>query len=206
MRNIELELTSACNARCPLCKRTQLISRGVPVHINHYSIDDIERYFDPVDLRNSKVKFCGVLGDPIACPDLHEISEYFLNREVKHIEVSTNAGLKTMKFWKRYGELSKKYSGKLEIHFAIDGVETNEYRVGVNLKKVWQNVDSYLEGGGNGSWQFIIFDYNKHEVERAREIAQEKGMKFMTRVAWKNDLPENDRKLIEDKARSRDYA
>lgn len=206
MKAIEIELTSACNARCPLCMRTRLIEKGISVQIEHYTIDDIKRYFDPIDMKDMRIKFCGVLGDPIACPDLYEISEYFLEKEVKHIEVSTNAGLKTTKFWEEYGKLSSKSNNRLEIHFAIDGVYTNYYRVGVNLDKVWKNVDTYLDAGGFASWQFIIFDYNKDEVPIARTMARDKGMKFITRTAWKNDATEIEQKEIKRKTENRDYA
>ena len=157
-------------------------------------------------MKGMRVKFCGVLGDPIACPELYEISEYFLDREVKHIEVSTNAGLKTSKWWERYGELSSKSDNRLEIHFAIDGVNTNDYRVGVNLEKVWNNVDTYLNAGGFASWQYIIFKYNEHELDEARTIAKDKGMKFITRTAWKNDVSVVEQNEIKRKAENKDYA
>ena len=206
MKALEIELTSACNARCPLCMRTRMIEKGIPVEIEHYSIDDIKQYFDLIDMKDMRIKLCGVLGDPIACPDLYDITEYFLKRDVKHIEVSTNAGLKTAKFWKEYGELSAGSNNRLEIHFAIDGVYTNDYRVGVNLDKVWSNVDTYIDAGGFASWQFIIFDYNKHEVSLARTMAKDKGMKFITRTAWKNDATEIQQKEIKRIEEDRDYA
>jgi len=206
MKALEIELTSACNARCPICMRTRLIEKGIPVKKEHYSLDNIKQYFDPIDMKGMRLKFCGVLGDPIACPELYEISEYLLNREVKHIEVSTNAGLKTSKWWEKYGELSANSDNRLEIHFAIDGVNTNDYRVGVNLEKVWNNVDMYLNAGGFASWQYIIFKYNEHELDEARTIAKDKGMKFITRTAWKNDVSEVEQNEIKRKAENKDYA
>jgi len=205
VKSIEFELTSACNAYCPECKRTMLAVKGEPVKPRHYNIWEIEKYFDPVDLRGFWIKFCGVLGDPIACPDLYDISKYFLEKGVEHIEVSTNAGLKTMAFWKRYGELSKEYPDRLEIHFAIDGLTSNDYRVGVNLDKVWNNVNTYLDAGGKACWQYIIFDYNKYEVEGARKLSEKKGMPFITRTAWKNDATKDERQEIENMAINRSY-
>jgi molybdenum cofactor biosynthesis enzyme MoaA len=205
MKSIEIELTSACNARCGSCQRTMMANDGRPVEIRSYTIEEFEQYFDSVDMRGWRIKLCGVLGDPIACKDLYEITEYLLDKEVRFIEVSTNAGLKTKKFWERYGSLSKESDGRLNIHFAIDGVHTNDYRVGVDLKKVWNNVDSYLRHGGYGSWQFIIFDYNKHEVEEARILSKEKGMQFITRTAWKNDSSEKEQQSIYVQSLTQDY-
>ena len=178
---------------------------GRPFEIKSYTIEEFEQYFDPIDMRGWRIKLCGVLGDPIACKDLYEITEYLIHKGVRYIEVSTNAGLKTKKFWKQYGELSKESNGVLDIHFAIDGVNTNDYRVGVDLKKVWNNVNEYLEAGGHACWQFIIFDYNKHEIESARKISKEKGMTFITRTAWKNDTSEKEMKKIYVQSIGKDY-
>ena len=205
MKSIELELSSACNAYCPMCKRTILADRGYPIKPRHYSISDIKKYFDPIDMKGFWVNLSGVLGDPIACPDLYDISEYFMKKEIEYMVVSTNAGLKTMTFWKRYGELSNKYEDRIDVHFAIDGLTRNDYRVGVNLKKVWNNVNAYLDAGGKAVWQYIIFDYNKHEIEEARKLSKEKGMPFITRTAWKNDTDSSEKIKIENIALNKDY-
>jgi len=205
LKSIELELSSACNAYCPMCKRTILADRGYPIKPRHYSISDIKKYFDPIDMKGFWVNLSGVLGDPIACPDLYDISEYFMKKEIEYMVVSTNAGLKTMTFWKRYGELSNKYEDRIDVHFAIDGLTRNDYRVGVNLKKVWNNVNAYLDAGGKAVWQYIIFDYNKHEIEEARKLSKEKGMPFITRTAWKNDTDSSEKIKIENIALNKDY-
>ena len=205
MKSIELELSSACNAYCPMCKRTILADRGYPIKPRHYSISDIKKYFDPIDMKGFWVNLSGVLGDPIACPDLYDISEYFMKKEIEYMVVSTNAGLKTMTFWKRYGELSNKYEDRIDVHFAIDGLTRNDYRVGVNLKKVWNNVNAYLDAGGKAVWQYIIFDYNKHEIEEARKLSKEKGMPFITRTAWKNDTDSSEKIKIEKIELNKDY-
>jgi MoaA/NifB/PqqE/SkfB family radical SAM enzyme len=188
-----------------MCKRTILADRGYPIKPRHYSISDIKKYFDPIDMKGFWVNLSGVLGDPIACPDLYDISEYFMKKEIEYMVVSTNAGLKTMTFWKRYGELSNKYEDRIDVHFAIDGLTRNDYRVGVNLKKVWNNVNAYLDAGGKAVWQYIIFDYNKHEIEEARKLSKEKGMPFITRTAWKNDTDSSEKIKIENIALNKDY-
>jgi len=203
---IELELTSACNAKCPLCMRTVLMERNQPVQIDNYTIKEIETYFKDMDLKGATIKFCGVLGDPIACRDLYAITEYFIiEKDVKIIEVSTNAGLKTKEFWSKFGQISKVSGKKLEVHFAIDGLTRNDYRVGVDLKKVWNNVNAYLDAGGSGVWQYIVFDYNEHELEDAKKLSKKKGMRFITRIAWKNQISKRDKAKIVRKSIRRNY-
>lgn len=201
LKKLEIELTSACNAKCPLCMRTKIDN----LNINHYTLEDIVNIFGDVDLTDISIKFCGVLGDPIACPELYEITQYFLYKNVRHIEVSTNGGLKSKKFWKEYGELSKESKGRLEVYFSIDGIKTNDYRIGVDLKKVWDNFYAYREAGGRLTWQYIIFDYNKHEVESAKSLAKDLNIRFFTRTAWKNEVSEKDQNTIEKQARDRNY-
>ena len=64
----------------------------------------------------------------------------------------------------------------------------------------------YLNAGGFASWQYIIFKYNEHELDEARTIAKDKGMKFITRTAWKNDVSEVEQNEIKRKAENKDYA
>ena len=204
-KKIEIELTSACNAGCPDCARTIWINKGDKApkafKIQNVSLDDLEKHFNTWSLREVKIKFCGVLGDPIAHKELLDICEYFiLQKNCLHIEVSTNAGLKTPAYWTELGELSAMSGGRLEMHFAIDGLTTNDYRVNVNLDKVWENVNAYLDGGGHATWQYIIFEYNKHEVDDAHALAKEKGMRFATRKSWRNDAPKKEHYVTRKKA------
>jgi MoaA/NifB/PqqE/SkfB family radical SAM enzyme len=196
---VELELTTACNAACPSCRRTLMDD----IKINHLTIDDIERYFDGVDVKI--IKLCGVLGDPIANKDLYDIIEYFVIKGTKSIEISTNGGLKTKEFWGNLGRLSNISGGVVNVHFAIDGLITNDYRVGVDLTKVWNNVNAYMEAGGKAVWQFIIFDYNKHEIDDAKKLADKKGMHFRLRDNWRNYTSEIEVINIKRKAKFKDY-
>lgn len=203
----EIEITSACNAGCPGCQRTALINKNGKIDINYLFIQDIENIFNDINMLGSKVKFCGVLGDPIANKDLFEITEYFiLEKGIGEIEISTNAGLKTVDWWKRYGYISKLSNNVLNVHFAIDGVTDNRYRVNVSLKKAMENMKAYAAVGGVGIWQYIIFDYNKHEVDMARKIANDIGLGFATRTAWRNDVTSKERIKIEKKAINKEYA
>ena len=195
---VELELTTACNALCPGCRRTSMDK----VILNSLTIGDIEQYFEGIDI--NLVKMCGVLGDPIANKDLYEIIEYFTLKGSK-TEISTNGGLKTKKFWSNLGTLSKLSGGDVTVHFAIDGLHTNDYRVGVDLKKVWNNVNAYLDAGGSAIWQFIIFDYNKHEIDNAKLLADEKGMSFILRDNWKNYSSEIEISNIKQQSKFKDY-
>jgi molybdenum cofactor biosynthesis enzyme MoaA len=185
---IEIELSSHCNAKCSACMRTILDERGKYYLKDNLTLDEIESWFNHIDLSDTKIKMCGVLGDPMINPELHDIVFYFLyEKHVRDIEMSTNGGTRSLDFWKELGILSKNSNKRFHIHWAIDGATRNDYRENVNLGRVWKNVTAYHSTGGNSIWQYIIFDYNEHEIDLARQMAKEHGMRFGTRKSWRNN-------------------
>ncbi len=184
---IEIELSSLCNAKCSGCMRTMLDNKKIDYYKGNLPLDSIIDWFDPLDLSETKIKMCGVLGDPMINPELYEIVFYLLfEKNVRDLEMSTNGGTRSTQFWKDLGLLSRQSNKRFYIHWAIDGVTKNDYRENVALDRVWNNVHAYHSTGGHSIWQYIIFDYNEDEVEAARERAKEYGMKFATRVSWRN--------------------
>ena len=177
---VEIELSSLCNAKCSACMRTMLDTMNKPYHKGNLTFDQIQEWFDPMNLKNTKIKMCGVLGDPMINPDLKEILFYFLyEKNVRDIEMSTNGGTRTKEFWKELGLLSKNSNKRFYIHWAIDGATRNDYRENVDLNRVWQNVDAYHSTGGHSIWQYIIFGYNEHEVDEAIEIAKQEDFSLL---------------------------
>jgi len=185
---IELELSSLCNAKCSGCMRTILDKKEQKYFKGNISFDEIVKWFNKIDMKDIKIKLCGVLGDPMINPELHDIIFYFLyEKKIRELEMSTNGGTRNEKFWKELGILSHNSDKRFFIHWAIDGATINDYRENVDLSKVWENVNAYHSTGGLSIWQYIIFDYNEHEVELARQMAKDKGMKFATRKSWRNN-------------------
>ena len=216
---IEIELSSLCNAKCSGCMRTILDNQRKYYYKGNLLLDDIIDWFEPLDISNTKIKMCGVLGDPMINPELYEIIFYFLyEKNVRDLEMSTNGGTRSTQFWKDLGLLSKQSNKRFYIHWAVDGVTRNDYRENVILDRVWDNIHAYHSTGGNSIWQYIIFDYNENEIEMAREKAKENGMKFATRVSWRNTsekakvtskvankIDSDSYEVVEDRARSKQY-
>ena len=182
-----MELSSHCNARCSGCKRTMLDNENVFYEKTDITLENCEDWFDGVDLTDTKIKACGVLGDPIANPELYEILWFFLfEKKIRDLEISTNGGLRTESYWGEMGMMSRMSEGRMNVHWSIDGATRNDYRENVSLDKVLGNVKSYTQNGGRGIWQFIIFDYNRSEVNEARTLARGFGLGFATRESWRN--------------------
>ena len=184
---LELEISSLCNALCSGCQRTMLDNRGAYYHKGNITIAELCDWFDGVNLKNARIKLCGVLGDPIINPDCIDICSYLiLEKKVKSIEISTNGGTRSKKFWTELATLSKLSNKKLFVHWSIDGVTKNDYRENVSIDKVWENFHTYYDAGGKAIWQYIHFDYNADEIPLAKKKAEELGVELKIRVSWRN--------------------
>ena len=53
------------------------------------------------------------------------------------------------------------------------------YRIGSNFKQVWETMKMGVQAGHPIVWQFIIFGYNEHEIEQAKEIAHKEGITLL---------------------------
>ena len=169
---IEFEISSLCNALCSGCQRTMMDLKGKYYYKGNITITQMCEWFDDVNLKDARIKLCGVLGDPIINPDC--------------IEISTNGGMRTAKFWKDLAELSKLSDKRLYVHWSIDGVTRNDYRENVNIDKVWENFHTYYDAGGKAIWQYIHFDYNADEIPLAKQKAKELEIELKIRVSWRN--------------------
>jgi len=74
------------------------------------------------------------------------------------------------------GELYYEVHG-VQTWFGIDGLEdTNHiYRRGVKWERLQNNFREYIKAGGNAGWQFIVFPWNVHQIEEARQRSLDEG-------------------------------
>ena len=189
VNKVELEITSNCNAGCPGCARTQNLDL---VELSSITTEDIRNMF-PTEkhIRGKNFKFCGVLGDPIVNKDCLDIVTYLVANG-GFCQLSTNASLRDATFWKALGKLCR-YTDLVDINFCIDGHrETNHiYRVNTNFDVIERNLAAYAEGAEGspmGTWIYIVFDHNEHELEIAEQHAKSLGLQFATRTGMRNSL------------------
>ena len=181
IKEIHIEPTSLCNARCPQCARNihgdglnpniKLESLGVDWFENNLSAETIQRLH--------KIFFCGNVGDPAATPELLEIIAYLKKHNPNLVVgLNTNGGLKTTEWWHTLGHL---LNGRLDYCvFSIDGLEdTNHlYRKNVEWKKVIENARAFISSGGTAHWDMLVFNHNKHQIESARDMAKQIGFSW----------------------------
>lgn len=173
IKMVHLEPSSYCNARCPLCPRTDY---GV-THDNfierNLTLDECKQIFSDSFLLNLQwILLEGNFGDPLMNPELLDIVKWFYisNRRLK-ISITTNGGTRNQEFWKELAKLP------IEVQFSIDGLEdTNHlYRQDVSWNHLIQNVETFISSGGRAIWKFIRFDHNQHQINDAKELSKKMG-------------------------------
>ena len=77
---LDVELTTHCNARCPQCSRTNefnVSERKEWLPLNQVTIDDFKKWFPKIKIKH--FHFSGKYGDPGMCKDLKLIVENIIN-------------------------------------------------------------------------------------------------------------------------------
>ena len=176
IRDIHLEITTKCQARCPMCPRR--INGGTInplMTITEIDLDTFKNWFSENFIRQLDSLFmCGNLGDPIIAQDCLLIFEYLreINPQIR-LSMHTNGSARTADFWRRLAELN------VRVVFGIDGLsETHKlYRIGTDYYQILRNATTFITAGGHAEWHMLVFEHNQHEVEACRNIANDLGFK-----------------------------
>jgi MoaA/NifB/PqqE/SkfB family radical SAM enzyme len=174
IRHVHLEISSRCNANCPLCPRSFF---GYP-HNNGFTerdltLADAQRIFEPEFIKQlDELYINGNFGDVVMNLEAVDIIEYFkLHNPRIHVMISTNGGARNKKFWQDLARLNA------EIYFCIDGLEDTHhlYRQNTLYSTVIQNARTFIAAGGRAVWRMIDFDHNKHQQAEAQQLRQQLG-------------------------------
>ncbi|MCG8598469.1 MAG: hypothetical protein MI785_29430 [Kiloniellales bacterium] len=179
--SFHIELTDKCNAACPMCPRTDHTNHCTPdlskVQNIELSLADFQANFtDDFCRRVSEVDLCGSLGDPLAARDCLAICDHLTARGVG-VSISTNASLRSTKWWTELGRHFTRTPSHVEFH--IDGLaDTNPlYRINTSFEKIIANAAAYIATGARAEWHYILFRHNEHQVTEAQALAKEMGFR-----------------------------
>lgn len=174
IRVLQAEITSDCNAACPQCPRNMYGGKTIPnLPINRWLVNDLPKMF-----RNNFVNqleliyFCGTYGDPMMNPQVLQIAEWFKERNPKvKIGIHTNGGVGKISTYKRLADTVDFMA------FGIDGLSnTNHlYRRRVKWDQIMARAESFITAGGQAHWDFIVFEHNQHQVDKAKTFAATLG-------------------------------
>jgi len=175
IRHVHLEVTTKCNANCPMCRRNAFGVVCPNLQLTELTQKDIKKIFPPTFLRQlTNISTCGSYGDPACAQELLEIIEYMRSNNPRlEIDVYNNGGVRPISWWKRLAQVI----GRGRVVFGIDGLEdTNHiYRRGTVFSIVLKNARVFIQAGGRAQWDFIVFKYNEHQVEQARDLSKKLG-------------------------------
>ena len=190
IRRVHVELTTRCNARCPMCMRNY---RGLEFNSGYplceLSLADFKHIVTPELLAQliqdespvnglvpktfgfRGVEFNGNLGDFASARDAVEIVEYIADHNVP-VRINTNGSLRNSAWWSRLALPG------VTVGFAIDGMSDTHklYRQDTDWHRVIEHAQALIAADGRAVWRFVPFDHNRHQEQECRKMARE--MKF----------------------------
>ena len=176
IKDIHLELTSKCQARCPMCPRRINGGKINPlITLDEIDLATFKQWF-PIEFiqQLNSLFMCGNLGEPIVAQDCLEIFQYLreLNPSM-HLSMHTNGSARTPKWWSKLAE------SNVRVVFGIDGLADTHsiYRIDTDYNKIIENAQAFINAGGFAEWHMLVFKHNEHQVEECRTIATDLGFK-----------------------------
>ena len=189
IRRLHIELTTRCNARCPMCMRNYRGSEfnsGYP--LCELSLAEFKHIVTPELLAQlicpeppinglvprvfgfRGITFNGNLGDFASARDAVEIVEYIAQHGVP-IQINTNGSLRSPTWWSRLA------LPNVTVGFAIDGMaDTHKlYRQDTDWHRIIEHAQALIAAGGRALWRFVPFDHNRHQEQECRNLAREMG-------------------------------
>lgn len=188
-RRIRLEASTACQLKCPACPTAQG-EVGKKIGTGFLRFSDFKRivnenpWISRIELSN--------WGEIFLNPDLHKIIEYAHRKNVRLL-ANNGVNLNTVrdealealaKF--RFHKLSVSIDGASQETYAIYRVRGNFDDVIANVKRINHFKKQYRSRYPILRWQFVAFGHNEHEIDKARQMARELGMKFYLKLNWED--------------------
>ena len=188
--DVFLDITTACNAGCPMCVRTDRTNNKKVewLPIVEWSLEDFKKAFPRNVCEIIRFwQFCGSFGDPIMNKDLIEIirycKQYISKRNEKlnwkdterSMHINTNGSLRDEDFWWNLGVVGGK---ELVVDFAVEGINQEmheKYRQRTSLKKILKNMETISQTKAFIETQTIVFKHNQDYLDEIEKMCLDHG-------------------------------
>jgi MoaA/NifB/PqqE/SkfB family radical SAM enzyme len=182
IRQLTTELTFRCNARCPACHRVKPLRINLNDQKYTISLKRFKELFNPELLENLEwLVLNGNLGDSVMNKEFREILSYVKQYGVK-FNIHTNGGIHDIDYWKDIGNI---LDNSDIINFDLDGLEDTHhiYRINTQFERVFENAKAVISTKRpQVHWKYIVFEHNKHQVKKARQLAIQTGFTTFSTV------------------------
>ena len=176
IKSIHLEVTSKCQARCPMCPRRLA---GGPLldslYLEEITLDTFKSWFKPEFIAQlNHLNMCGNLGDPLLAKDTVEIFRYCReHNEHMTLQMHTNGSGRKKEWWESLAET------RVKVVFGIDGLEDTHalYRINTDWNRVINNALAFIGAEGDARWDMLVFAHNEHQVEDCERMSKQLGFK-----------------------------
>lgn len=161
--DIELELTTLCNAQCGLCYRNY---KSFKEHYPENKVRPLQQVIDQMDTFPDLewVRLVGTISEPTLYKDFFPLVSYFKKRNVK-IEICTNGDTNTPNWW---AALAGLMTAEDRVYFSICGSTQelhNIYRTNTKLVNILANARAFRGSNQNDYAQCIRFSYNSDDFD-----------------------------------------
>jgi MoaA/NifB/PqqE/SkfB family radical SAM enzyme len=160
---IELELTSTCNLKCPLCIRT---ITNVSMDNNYRPLEEVISQLESYP-NLQYLTIAGPISEPTSYPYLLELIKYVNKRDIE-ISLYINGDTRTNQYYRKLGVLFRNRKGNIYFTMCGSTQELHEkYRVNSKLDRVLSRLDIINRYSGNrGILTWIVFNYNEQDFEK----------------------------------------
>ena len=196
-----IDMSNKCILQCVFCQR-QTIRKGELVGKNKIKMSQDVPFEDWKKVLHTfqGVNLCGQLSDPIYHSNFIHYLRYAAERK-KRIRIHTNGSGKKKSFWKEAFSIQH----PIRWIFGIDGLDQktcNLHRIGQNFHQSFKAMLLGSQSHHRIIWQFIPFQHNEHQIERAKDIAHKHNIDFMilksNRWTTGNSIYVNNKPVVPD--------
>lgn len=169
-KRLEVEISSYCNLKCPLCRRTTNTGWSQ----DNLDLEIFKERFEHILPEIDTVDLCGYYGDFYMHPESLDFIRFIKDCGCR-VSISTSGGKNDPMYW---NELSKLLDSNDMVVFGIDGMVSNKRYRGTNWMDVMQNLCQIKSKDIPVEWQYIVFEHNQHELEWSKGLAEANGIEF----------------------------